>query len=186
MSADDRYLAMDERVVCRVRRHPAILARPFFEALGVTIGSVFVGVMLSPADGSDAIDTVLGLLVLGFLLRLGWRMWEWGVDRVVVTDRRLFEISGILTRRVGSMPLAKVTDMTYHRTLLGRMLGYGELRVESPGQKQALARIAYLPKPDDLYRTVASLVMAPSHVDRTEVAGRVDEDDTGPLPRVIV
>jgi uncharacterized membrane protein YdbT with pleckstrin-like domain len=186
VSADARYLAIDERVVSKVRRHPAVLAVPFFQALGVVVASVFVGVLLSPADGSDAVDTVIGLLCLGFLLRLAWGIWEWWVDRIVVTDRRLFEVSGILTRKVASMPLAKVTDMTYHRTVAGRLFGYGELRVESPGQKQALARIAYLPKPDDFYRTVTSLVMAPSAQRRTEVAAQVDEDDTGPLPRVVV
>ena len=185
MGGDDRYLAIDERVVCKVRRHPAAVARPFFEAVGVVVASMFLGVLFSPADGSDALDTLLGLLVFGFVVRLGWRIWEWWVDRIVVTDRRLFEVSGILTRRVGSMPLAKVTDMTYHRSVGGRIFGYGELRLESPGQKQALARIAYLPRPDEFYRTVTSLVMAPSHRDRTEVADQVD-DDTGPLPRVVV
>jgi uncharacterized membrane protein YdbT with pleckstrin-like domain len=186
MSADDRYLAIDERVVCRVKRHPAMLAGPFFQALGIFVAAVFVGVLLSPADGSDAVDTVLGLLAFGFLIRLAWRAWEWWVDRIIVTDRRLFEVSGILTRRVASMPLTKVTDMTYHRTVVGRLFGYGELRVESPGQQQALARIAYLPKPDDFYRTVTSLVMAPTSRERNEVADQVDEADTGPLPRVIV
>ena len=186
MSADSRYLAIDERVVCKVKRHPAILASPFFSAVGVVMGSIFVGVLLSPADGSDAVDTVLGLLCFGFLIRFGWSVWEWWVDRIVVTDRRMFEVSGILTRRVASMPLSKVTDMTYHRTIPGRLFGYGELRLESPGQKQAIASIGYLPKPDDFYRTVTSLVMAPTPKDRTDVADQVDEDDTGPLPRVIV
>ena len=189
MGGHDRYLAIDERVVSKIRRHPAAIAQPFFETLGVIVGSMVLGVAFSPSDGSDALDTVLGLLVFGFILRLGWRLWEWWIDRVVVTDKRLFEVSGILTRRVGSMPLAKVTDMTYHRSMAGRLFGYGELRLESPGQKQALARIAYLPKPDDFYRTVTSLVMAPTHRDRTDVADQVEievDDDTGPLPRVVV
>ncbi|MEA2434536.1 MAG: hypothetical protein QOG54_1993 [Actinomycetota bacterium] len=186
MPSDTRYLAIDEMVVCKVKRHPAILASAFFSALGVIAGSVFIGTLLSPADGSDAVDTLLGLLCFGFLLRLAWSIWEWSVDRIVVTDRRMFEVSGILTRRVASMPLSKVTDMTYHRTIPGRLFGYGELRLESPGQKQALASIAYLPKPDDFYRTVTSLVMAPTARDRSDVAIQVEEDDTGPLPRVIV
>ncbi|MDP9069012.1 MAG: PH domain-containing protein [Actinomycetota bacterium] len=185
---DRRYLALDEHVVCRVRRHPAVLARPFAEALGAIVLASFLGTLLSPSDGSDVIDTVLGLVAIFFMARFAWRGWEWSVARIVVTDRRLFEVSGLLSRRVASLPLTKVTDMTYHRSVPGRLLGYGDLRVESPGQKQAVEKIGYLPNPDDFYRTVTSLVMAKSPTHREDVATRVDTDneDTGPLPRVIV
>ena len=186
MKAADRYLAMDESVVCRVRRHPAVLFRPFVEALGAIVVAALIGTWLSPAEGSDAIDTALGLVAIFFMARFAWKGWEWSAAHIVVTDRRIFEVSGLLARRVASTPLTKVTDMTYHRSLLGRILGYGDLRVESPGQKQAVEKIAFLPKPDDFYRTITSLVMAKSSTHRDEVASRVDTEDTGPLPRVIV
>lgn len=183
---DDRYLAIDERVVCRIRRHPALLLRPFAEALGAIVAAAFLGFWLSPAEGSDLLDTLLGLIAIVFMARFAWKGWEWSVARIIVTDRRLFEVSGLISRNVASMPLAKVTDMTYHRSLMGRLLGYGALRVESPGQKQSVEQIAYLPRPDEFYRTVTSLVMAGPD-ERPEMAGRVEDDDnTGPLPRVIV
>lgn len=186
MRGTERYLAMDESIVCRVRRHPAVLFRPFIEALGVIVAAAFLGTWLSPSESSDIIDTALGLIAIFFMARFSWRGWEWNVAHIVVTDRRIFEVSGLLARRVASTPLTKVTDMTYHRSLLGRILGYGDLRVESPGQKQAVEQIAYLPKPDDFYRTITSLVMAKSPTHRDDLASRVDTEDTGPLPRVIV
>lgn len=186
LRGDDRYLAMDERVVCRVRRHPALLLRPFGEALGAIVAASLLGFLLSPADGSDFLDTALGLVAIFFMARFAWKGWNWSVARIVVTDRRIFEVSGIISRRVASTPLTKVTDMTYHRSVMGRLLGYGALRVESPGQKQAVEQIAYLPRPDDFYRTVTSLVMA-RPTERDDVAERVDDEgNTGPLPRVIV
>lgn len=187
MSGEARYLAVDERIVCQVRRHPAVLFRPFMEAFGAIVVAAFLGTLLTPSDGSDVIDTILGAVAIFFMARFAWRGWEWNVAHIVVTDRRIFEVSGLISRRVASMPLTKVTDMTYHRSLLGRLLGFGDLRVESPGQKQAVEKIAFLPKPDDFYRTVTSLVMAKSPTHRETVADRVDPDDTtGPLPRVIV
>lgn len=186
MRGDDRYLAMDERVVCRVRRHPAVLLRPFAEALGAIIGAAFLGTLLSPGETSDLFDTLLGLIAIVFMARFAWKGWEWSVARIVVTDRRIFEVSGLIARRVASMPLAKVTDMTYHRSLAGRLFGYGALRIESPGQKQAVDQIAYLPKPDDFYRTITSLVMARPN-ERPHIAEEIEDDEnTGPLPRVIV
>ena len=114
---------------------------------------------------------------------------------IVVTDQRIFEVSGVLTRKVASMPLTRVTDMTYRRSLLGRLLGYGDLIVESAGQDQALSHIDHLPDPDGFYRTITSLVTAgiPSLLPEDEdqelwlpYDRSSDEDDTGPLPRVIV
>ena len=107
-----------------------------------------------------------------------------------MTDRRIFEVSGLVTRKVASMPLSKMTDMTYRRPILGRILGYGELHVESAGQDQALSRLDHLPNPDEFYRTITYLVSAPDLMPRSdpEVVHEAswDEDDTGPLPRVIV
>lgn len=184
-----RYLAQDERIVLDVRRHLAVLLRPFFDALGVVLGTLILGVALSPDNGGDWIDTVLGLIAFYFMARFLWRCWEWWVDRIVVTDRRIFEVSGLLTRKVASMPLAKMTDMTYSRPVLGRILRYGDLRIESAGQDQALSRLDHLPTPDDFYRTITGLISAgliPKAEPHAVHEASWDEDDTGPLPRAIV
>ena len=184
-----RYLAGDEQVVLQARRHVAVLARPALAALGAILLALFVGIVVSPGDGADLLDTIGGLFALWFLVRLLWRVWEWWVDRIFVTDKRIFEVSGLLTRKVASMPLGNLTDMTYQRSLWGRVLGYGELIVETAGQAQALSRISYLSHPDEFYRTVTALVTASllPAASAPEVTGpQHDEDDTGPLPRVIV
>lgn len=190
LTGPGRYLAADETVVLQARRHVAVLARPALAALGAILLALFVGLVVSPGKGADLLDTIGGLFALWFLLRLLWRAWEWWVDRIFVTEKRIFEVSGLLTRKVASMPLGNLTDMTYQRSLLGRVLGYGDLIVETAGQAQALSRIAYLSHPDDFYRTVTGLVTAgllPA-ASASDVEGRArdDEDDTGPLPRVIV
>ena len=56
------------------------------------------------------------------------------------------------------MPLGKVTDMSFQRSLLGRMLGYGEFILESAGQDQALATVQYIPYPETLYLEVCSML----------------------------
>lgn len=188
--ARSRYLAADERIVLEVRRHMSVLLGPFMLALIAIVLAGSIGWVTSPSSGSDTIDLVAGVIALLFAARLGWRTWQWYADRIVVTDQRIFEVSGVLTRRVASMPLTRVTDMTYRRSLLGRLLGYGDLIVESAGQDQALSRLERLPKPDDFYRTITSLVTAgiPSLLPEGADAEwlDLDEEDTGPLPRVIV
>lgn len=184
-----RYLAADEKIVVEVRRHFIILAGPFLSTLVAITIAAMIGWATSPSSGSEMVDLAAGLFALVFAARLGWRTWQWYVDRIVVTDQRIFEVSGILTRKVASMPLTRVTDMTYRRSLLGRMLGYGDLIVESAGQDQALSHIERLPHPDDFYRTITSLVTAgiPSLLPEGDDDLRLfEDDDTGPLPRVVV
>ena len=114
---------------------------------------------------------------------------EFQLLKVRETDEDgIFEVSGLLSRKVASMPLTRVTDMTYRRSLLGRLLGYGDLIVESAGQDQALTTINFLPNPDEFYRTVTALVggvMARPDPETVHEASW-DDEDTGPLPRVIV
>lgn len=186
-----RYLSDDEQVVFEVRRHLVVLLGPAAVALLAIFLAATIGWFTSPSSGSDSVDLVAGLIALFFAARFGWKLWHWYSDRFVVTDQRIFEVSGILTRRVASMPLTRVTDMTYRRSLLGRILGYGDLIVESAGQDQALSRIEKLPRPDDFYRTITSLVTAglPSMLPEDQGEQRLwspDEEDTGPLPRIIV
>ncbi|HWB73161.1 MAG TPA: PH domain-containing protein [Egibacteraceae bacterium] len=150
----DRYLTWDERKVLSVRRHPAVLVPPCLHVLAAALAAMAT----SPPYGGKTLSDLLWWVTLGLLLRFLWRGWLWSVDHIVVTDRRVFETSGVFNRNVASMPLGKVTDMTYRRNVWGRLLGYGEFIVESAGQEQALSRIDHLPQPDHFYRTLTWLV----------------------------
>lgn len=110
---------------------------------------------------TDGRGAVAGLLTIAFLLTLAWLGWqvaEWRFDRFVVTDKRVVLISGLLTRRVAMMPLIKVTDMTYERSFLGQLLGYGAFVMESAGQDQALHRIDHVPRPDEVAHQMFTLL----------------------------
>ena len=183
-----RYLASDEDLELEVRHHLAVLVGPTLAAVGAIAGGAVIGFILSPDQNSDLVDTVLGLLAAFFFLRLGWKLWQWYEDRIYVTTHRVVEVSGVLTRNVASIPLTKVTDMTYRRSVPGRVLGYGELVLESAGQRQAIERIAYIPAPDHFYRTVTSLLAArvSPPTEFTIPPLQAEDDDTGPLPRVVV
>jgi hypothetical protein len=45
------------------------------------------------------------------------------------------------------MPLTKVTDMSFQRSTLGRILGYGEFILESAGRTRRCATSIHLPYP---------------------------------------
>ena len=104
------------------------------------------------------------VLLIGWIVlaaRLVWRLLEWREDWFVVTDRRMIIRSGIVTRTVAMMPLMKVTDLSFSRPPIGRVLGYGEIVIESAGQDQALRKITYLPEPNELYLEICDLLFGP-------------------------
>jgi uncharacterized membrane protein YdbT with pleckstrin-like domain len=153
-NSGSRYLLPGEHVVRQTRRHIAMLVRPSAETL--------VGVVAATALGTRLGDTVLGpvlwLAVLALYARLFWKIGSWFVERLYLTDRRLFLASGLLTRKVAAMPVVKLTDITFERSLAGRLFGYGKLIVESAGEHQALERIEFIPSPEDFYQAVSRVV----------------------------
>jgi uncharacterized membrane protein YdbT with pleckstrin-like domain len=136
-----------------VRRHPAVLLRPVAEVFG---GLILAG-LLSKWFGSQAGEGGGGALVVV------WKVAEWSVDYFVVTSKRMLLTTGLITRKVDMMPLGKVTDMSFQRSLLGRMLGYGEFVLESAGQDQALSRVNYIPYPETLYLEVCQMLFPGSN-----------------------
>jgi uncharacterized membrane protein YdbT with pleckstrin-like domain len=166
----ERYLLPTERRVIAVRRHWARLAGPALAALGGLVALMWLDQVL-PLGPPFARDLLLSAWVV-LLARLTWRVLEWREDWFVVTDRRLLMRTGLVTRRVAMMPLIKVTDMSYNRSILGRLIGYGEFVLESAGQEQALRTVSYLPRPDELYEEIC-----------TEIFGdRSTTDATAPTP----
>ena len=95
------------------------------------------------------------------MVLLGWlgvKIWDWAVNYFVVTSHRLILARGVIVRKVGMLPLGKVTDMSFQRTTIGRILGYGEFIVESAGQDQALRNVRFIPYPEQLYLEVCGLI----------------------------
>ncbi|KAA2264081.1 PH domain-containing protein [Solihabitans fulvus] len=152
----DEYLLGTERRVIRVRRHWACLLWDLFEAAALLAGAVMISYLLPASVG--IIQNILWYAALFVLLRLAYFVVEWWVERLVVTDKRFMITSGVFTTKVAMMPVTKVTDLTYERHVVGRMLGYGTLIVESAGQIQALNRIDYLPNPEEVYDAISELV----------------------------
>jgi membrane protein YdbS with pleckstrin-like domain len=156
-SSVNKYLLPHERQVITVRQHPAVLIGPI---LWVLLGLAIAGFLsdTSIVNGSSYALLVIWLLWAGLLIRLAVKVFEWSVNYFVVTSQRMLLATGIVTRKVNMMPLGKVTDMSFQRSTLGRILGYGEFILESAGQDQALRIVDHLPYPEQLYLEVCGLI----------------------------
>lgn len=169
----NRYLLESERLVFAVRRHSAVLAG----TVSIYVLLVFVAaVLLAFANGSSVIATTGLVVLLAASAWFAWKVGDWWVERFTVTDRRVLLVSGLLTRRVAIMPLRKVTDLTFERSVTGRLLGYGAFVMESAGQQQALSRIDFLPRPESLYLQMSDLLFGTGEADHDP------DEDAGERP----
>jgi uncharacterized membrane protein YdbT with pleckstrin-like domain len=152
----NKYLLPHEHQVITVRRHPAVLITPIiFSLAGLAIAAV---ISTTVARNNSA---AVGFVWIAWGILLLWLVYKiiyWSMDYFIVTSRRMLLATGVFTRKVAMMPLVKVTDMSFQRSTLGRLLGYGEFILESAGQDQALRVVDYLPYPEQLYLEVCGLI----------------------------
>ena len=151
----DEYLLPTERRVIRVRQHWAYMWANVFQTALFLLLMVAVQRYL---PGGVLVDNITFYLALVAVCRFTILTILWWIERIVITDKRVMLAEGFIVHKVGMMPLSKVTDLTFERSIGGRMLGYGTLIVESAGQIQALNRIDYMPRPEEVYEALSELV----------------------------
>ena len=157
-----KYLLPHEQAsrVITTRKHPAVLIWPIvLTVVGLIAAAVLSDTLLAHNSTAMLIAWIAWAILLLYLIG---KTAAWAVDYFVVTSHRMILTTGLVTRRVAMMPLVKVTDMTFRRSFLGRILGYGEFILESAGQDQALTNVDYIPYPEQLYLEVCALIFKPS------------------------
>lgn len=142
----------DEVIVDVVEHHWAAYWVPMIEAL--VAGGLLVLVAFGPAEFSIAPLLVSTALVLHAI----WGTLVVSRDRFVITNLRVFRISGVLTQKRAIMPMMRILDITVQQPLTGRLCGYGHFTFESAAQEQGLRDIRYVGHPDERDKTIQRLV----------------------------
>ncbi len=149
-----------ERRVIRVRRHWAILLRPLLETVGIVIAAFVLSSLISRFAGQGIwpLQSVLWYVAVVALMRFAWKVLEWWIEEIVVTDKRFMITKGVIQTKNSMVPITKVTDMTFLRPFVGQLLGYGTLRVESAGKIEGLEQIEYVPRPEEVFMAISELI----------------------------
>lgn len=156
----DAYLGDDEQVLLSTRQHPVALVRALLDTCIALLPLALLGwgvagiELLRGPVGEWTVRAVLAWMLL-LVLRLGWRVVEWELERVVITTDKVLYRTGVLSQRVASTPLGKLSEFTVRQSLAGRILGYGALVLDVPGGRaQVLHGLGFLPDPAGVYRLV--------------------------------
>ena len=174
-----RYVLDGEQLVVAIHQHPVVVAEPVLTAIAILVLVILVDANVSA--GLGGVVNVLWWVWFAAVARAVWMVFEWRQQWVVATNKRLMLTYGFIVRKVAMMPLTKVTDMSYHRTIMGRIFGWGTFVMESAGQQQALSEIRFVPNPDHNYRALCAEIFAVEDRERvTAVDADVDEAHAWP------
>jgi membrane protein YdbS with pleckstrin-like domain len=139
----DSLLADGEHVLIRGRQHWIALIdhalRPIVILL-VAVGLWTLGQWFNPDGLLDILDRLLTwVTVAAFVLGIIWfpiSAARWLARRYVLTDRRTIRVEGLVNKHSFDSQLEKINDVIYEQSALGRMLGYGDLDVDTAASEE--------------------------------------------------
>ncbi len=97
---------------------------------------VLAGVVLSKLDGGaeTAFSYLFLVAILIAVAYLVVTFTKWATTNFVVTSHRIIFREGVLSRRGTEITLEKVNNLAFHQSLIERLLGAGDLLIESGGE----------------------------------------------------
>jgi len=161
VSYPTRLLAPGERIAFELKPHWRALIAPAI----VLIVEVFVGTWLyfSVANWSIGSWSLAWLQWPILIILIGVAIWRvlvpfarWLTTQYVFTSRRIIVRRGLVTKQGRDMPLNKVNNVSFNVSLLGRIMNYGALEVESASDDGDLY-IDDVPDVEEIQRLVYEL-----------------------------
>jgi membrane protein YdbS with pleckstrin-like domain len=141
MGYAEKNLAAGETILYRARYHWVFYG---FSIIVLILAAV-LGVAAWRATQQQAGDEIgrpLGWIAAAFaviaLIAFLARRFRANMDEFVVTNRRVIRKVGVLSREIQHAPIEKIQDVTIEQGILGRMLGYGTVIVETASEKGML------------------------------------------------
>lgn len=165
MGLHSKYLGRDEQVLRHMRTHAKALLGPA-AALIVLSAALGLGIGLLPPDWRPW--SIYGLIA-GFVVLVVWLViapfLRWLTTTYTITDRRVITRKGIITKTGHDLPLRRINNVNYERSIVDRLLGCGTLVFETAAEQPLT-----LPDVPDVERV---------HVELTEV---LFDGEAHPLP----
>ena len=129
MAFPTKLLNQGEEIILDLRPHWWRIF-PASSALAV---AVIIGIITLVYD-NDVLRILAGLLVLAALVWFVQNYIRWTSENFVVTTDRVIHRFGILAKSGIEIPLDRINTVFFNQSLFERILGAGDLGVESAGE----------------------------------------------------
>src|SRR3989442_10916117 len=148
-----KHLIQDgETVALDLRPHWWYFSRNIFTGIPLLIILILV---LNIHD--DDVHKYLGWIVgLAAVVWAGWlllKYFQWKMTYFVVTSRRVIYRTGVLSKTGVEIPLERVNNINFHQRIIDRIIGAGDLDIESAG-KDGQSHFDFIRHPDGVQHEI--------------------------------
>lgn len=153
-----RTLGEGEYVVLNLRTHVKALLGPFIVLLVIVVGWTVLAFVIPDSSFRKWIHLTIAAIVAIVLVWLViLPVLRWWASRYTFTNRRLITREGIFNRTGRDIPLHRINDIAYEKSVLDRMLGCGTLIISDATEKAGLV-LPDLPRVEDVHVTLSNLL----------------------------
>jgi uncharacterized membrane protein YdbT with pleckstrin-like domain len=173
MGFPKRHLQEGEEIVAERRPHLVTFAKPVLLLIFSIVAGAAAAKYINPRSDSINNWVSLGALVIP-ILSLLWIFahWlRWRTTLFVVTTERLISRAGLFSRSGMEIPLERVNNISSHQTFFERMVGAGDLVIESGGEG-GQERYTDVNKPFELQNQINRQIERAKARDMDRMAGR--------------
>lgn len=151
-----------------------VLHPHWWRLVGATFGGLvglFIAINLAALGSVPLLGEVSAVVVVASLLWVVVGVARWYFEVLVLTDRRVVFSRGVIARRTSEIPLKHVNDVQTEQGILGRLLNFGRVRIES-GNARGEELVTFIPQPERIRRVLS------------ELSDRSGATETGTVPSV--
>lgn len=123
-----KLLTSGEEIILDLRPHWVALGLPALWAAASIAGLLFVSQFELP--GYAAVVPLAVFLVFSLAPYMRWRF-----TLFVLTNERVITRGGIIAKHSKEIPLETINDVAFSQSIIERILGAGDLRIESAGEQ---------------------------------------------------
>ena len=157
MSLPRKLMIDGEQTVATTRTHVKVLFVPFAILVIICVAAGFLIAQVGDKGGNKVgwviVVIAVVLAFLGSILPfLKWLTWTY-----TLTNKRIVEQKGLLTRTGRVIPLSRVNDVAFEKNLNDRILGCGTLIIHDASEQAGL-ELRDIPHIEAFHRTVTNLV----------------------------
>lgn len=138
-----RLLSDDEHIIHEFRPHWRVLLLPI---LGAMVTAAVVGFAVAVL-GSEARWWLIGGGVVLWLAAAARPLLRWWFTNYVLTSERIIVRLGMIARSGVEIPLENITNVLFSQSVTERVLGYGDVKVESAG-REGRTELGDIPRPE--------------------------------------
>ena len=154
MAINPKLLNEGEHVVFSTRTHVKALLMP---ALVLIVTAGLAGFLSAWVGDKDVAQYVMWIVAA--LVVLIWAVWpflQWWTSTYTVTNRRLTTHTGVISRSGHDIQLTRISDVSYEKQLLDRLLGCGTLVISDASELGI--RLPDVPRVEERQKVIANLL----------------------------